>query len=386
MQLLEGTPCGQLVPISDGLKAFVPDPVPREVNIDSSLINRLDEASRAVATLAGAGETIPNPHLLVRPFMRREAVLSSRIEGTQASLSDLFMFEASGVQRKDVVEVANYIRAVETGLELLDELPISLRLVNQLHERLLRGVRGREKQPGVLRSEQVWIGSEGTSIGDPRFIPPPASYIRELMLDWEHFVNESGKVPPLIQCALMHYQFEAIHPYLDGNGLVGRLLIVLFLCAKQVLSTPLLYLSAYFESNRDRYYEQLLNVSATGNWGPWLDYFLQGVTEQSIDALRRVRRLRDLQEQYKRLLQDKHETANTLRLVEELFASAYMTTPKAVAILGITQAGARRILERLVDHGVLKEIEGTWPKIFWSEEILDTIQGTPKEIEQKTVA
>ena len=370
------------MPIGDALKAFVPDPIPREVNIDSGLIYRLDEASRAVATLAGAGETIPNPHLLIRPFMRREAVLSSRIEGTQASLSDLFMFEASGVQRKDVVEVVNYIRALETGLELLDELPISLRLVNQLHERLLRGVRGRGKQPGVLRNEQVWIGSEGTSIGEARFVPPPPSYVRDLMLDWEHFVNETGNLPPLIQCALMHYQFEAIHPYLDGNGRVGRLLIVLFLCAKQVLSTPLLYLSVYFESNRDQYYEQLLNVSATGNWGPWLDYFLRGVTEQSIDALRRVRRLRELQERYRQMLQVKRGSGNTLRLAEELFASPYLTTPKAADTLGITQAGARRILERLVNHGVLQEVEGTWPRLFFAEEIMDAIH--TREAPQKS--
>ena len=370
------------MPIGDALKAFVPDPIPREVNIDSGLIYRLDEASRAVATLAGAGETIPNPHLLIRPFMRREAVLSSRIEGTQASLSDLFMFEASGVQRKDVVEVVNYIRALETGLELLDELPISLRLVNQLHDRLLRGVRGRGKQPGVLRNEQVWIGSEGTSIGEARFVPPPPSYVRDLMLDWEHFVNETGNLPPLIQCALMHYQFEAIHPYLDGNGRVGRLLIVLFLCAKQVLSTPLLYLSVYFESNRDQYYEQLLNVSATGNWGPWLDYFLRGVTEQSIDALRRVRRLRELQERYRQMLQVKRGSGNTLRLAEELFASPYLTTPKAADTLGITQAGARRILERLVNHGVLQEIEGTWPRLFFAEEIMDAIH--TREAPQKS--
>lgn len=370
------------MPIGDALKAFVPDPIPREVNIDSGLIYRLDEASRAVATLAGAGETIPNPHLLIRPFMRREAVLSSRIEGTQASLSDLFMFEASGVQRKDVVEVVNYIRALETGLELLDELPISLRLVNQLHDRLLSGVRGRGKQPGVLRNEQVWIGSEGTSIGEARFVPPPPSYVRDLMLDWEHFVNETGNLPPLIQCALMHYQFEAIHPYLDGNGRVGRLLIVLFLCAKQVLSTPLLYLSVYFESNRDQYYEQLLNVSATGNWGPWLDYFLRGVTEQSTDALRRVRRLRELQERYRQMLQVKRGSGNTLRLAEELFASPYLTTPKAADTLGITQAGARRILERLVNHGVLQEVEGTWPRLFFAEEIMDAIH--TREAPQKS--
>ena len=306
--------------------------------------------------------------------MRREAVLSSRIEGTQASLSDLFIYEASGVRRRDVVEVVNYVLALEQGITLLEDLPISVRLINKLHERLLEGVRGEEKGPGVFRTEQVWIGSEGTAIGDSRFIPPPASMVRDLMFDWEKFVNEPTDMPPLVQCALMHYQFEAIHPFLDGNGRIGRLLITLFLRAKEILPTPLLYLSGYFERDRNLYYNHLFDLSATGDWEGWLRYFLRGTTEQARDALRRVRRMRELQDEYRRALQERKESGNALRLVEELFASPVMTTARTAKTVGVTQAGARGILERLVRYGIVQELEGMWPKHFVATELLNIVQ------------
>ena len=192
--------------------------------------------------------------------MRREAVLSSRIEGTQASLSDLLAYEASHRARGDVREVVNYITAIEQGIGMLDQLPICIRLADQLHSTLMAGVRGHERHPGELRDEQVWIGSEGTPIQDARFIPPPANRVLETLGDWERFANEPVEFPPLVQCALLHYQFEAIHPYLDGNGRIGRLLIILFLCAQGVLPTPLLYLSAYFERDRQEYYRRIYQV------------------------------------------------------------------------------------------------------------------------------
>ena len=355
--------------------AFVPDPLPRQLELNSPLVYRLDEASRAVATLSGVGELIMNPHLLIRPFVRREAVLSSRIEGTQASLSELFLFEASGERHPtgDVAEVANYVRAFEHGMELLDKLPISIRLINEIHTVLMRGVRGAEKRPGELRTEQVWIGSSGTPIEEARFIPPPPQYVLDQLGDLERFANEDIEMPPLIKCALMHYQFEAIHPYLDGNGRIGRLLITLFLCERKVLSIPLLYLSAYFERDRELYYDRLLNVSETGDWGPWLDYFLEGVAEQAVDALRRTRSVRTLQEKYRRLLQDRRESSNALRLVDELFARPYMTTPLAAILLDVTSAGARGILERLALAGVVEEIPDRWPRLYVARELLDLI-------------
>lgn len=370
---LEESPCGQLVPIEKGLMAFSPDPLPREIGLTTSLVYVLDEASRAVATLAGVGETIPNPHLLTAPFMRREAVLSSRIEGTQASLSDLFEYEASRRARGDVVEVHNYVRSMEQGIQLLQKLPICVRLINQLHSTLLQGVRGAGKRSGQVRTSQVWIGSGSPLTEDARYIPPPANLVPDALADWERFANEPTQIPPLIQCAMLHYQFEAIHPYLDGNGRIGRLLVGLFLHAKGIMTTPLLHLSAYFERNRQMYYDQLYRVSATGDWPTWVEYFLTGVAEQANDALSRVRRVRDLQEKYRRLLQERRASGNALRLVDEIFARPYMSAPWASRLLGVTNAGARRILERLVDAGILRELQYGWPRLFVANELLEIV-------------
>lgn len=374
---LANSPIGRLVTLPDGHQAYVPAPLPRALPLDTPLVYLLDRASRAVATLAGVGETLPNPHLLIRPFVHREAVLSSRIEGTQASISDVFMFEATGEPRTrfgDAREVVNYVRALEHGLRRLRKLPLSVRLVNELHAILLHDVRGRDKTPGELRTRQVWIGSEGTSIGEARFIPPPPGLVRDLLDDWERFVNEDLELPPLVQCALMHYQFEAIHPYLDGNGRIGRLLITLFLCAKDVLRTPLLYLSAYFERRRQAYYDHLLALSETGDWAAWLRFFLEGVVEQAEDALERCRRLRALQDEFRELTQARRLSANAVRLTERLFANPYVTAPMAAAALGMTYPGARLVLERLEHEGVLTSIPDTRPRLYVAAKVLDAIQ------------
>jgi Fic family protein len=376
MYSFKHSPAGKLVPTIEGQMAFVPDPLPRHIKLDSSLVYLLDRASRAVAHLAGVGETLPNPHLLIRPFVRREAVLSSRIEGTQASISDLFLFEAAGERRArgDVREVANYVRALDYGLSRAEELPLSVRLANEIHARLLEGVRGGERAPGQLRTRQVWIGSEGTTIQEARFIAPPPNLVPDLLTDWEKFLNDDLEMPPLIQCALTHYQFEAIHPYVDGNGRIGRLFITLFLCAKQVLPTPLLYLSAYFDRRRNDYYDHLYNVSATGNWEPWLRFFLEGVAEQSKDAVLRSRRVRLLQDWYRGLLQEAGASGNALRLLDQLFAYPFMTAPKATQLLGVSRAGARRILERLVEAGIVHLDSGKWPHVYMARELLEAIE------------
>ena len=372
-RLLEGSPVGRLVSIGDGQRAFVPNPLPRSISLSPSLVYRLDEASRAVATLAGVGETIPNPHLLTQPFMRREAVLSSRIEGTQASLSDLYLFEASRRARGDVLEVRNYVEALEQGIELLRELPICPRLINRLHATLLSGVRGEQKLPGEIRDRQVWIGGADTPLGEARFVPPPPSRVHVAMADWERFANEDLRMPPLVQCGLLHYQFEAIHPYLDGNGRIGRLLIILFLCSRDVLPVPLLYLSAYFERDRQAYYDRLLDVSVTGDWSKWLDYFLEGIIEQSRDSLSRARQIRELQEEHRRILLDKRSTANALALADLLFTWPYITAPVASRALGITNAGARRILDRLAEAGLVHLVPDTWPRIYVAQRLVDII-------------
>ena len=377
MDQLKNSPCGRLVPSVRGQSAFVPNPLPRHIQLSMALVDSLDEASSAVANLAGVGETIQNPHLLVRPFVRREAVLSSRIEGTQASISDLFQYEASGSRRPrgDVEEVANYVEALDHGLNLLAELPISVRLINQVHSVLMRGVRGGEKRAGELRDGQVWIGSAGAPIEEARYVPPPADLVRDLLFDWERFVNECDTLRPLFQCAMMHYQFEAIHPYLDGNGRIGRLLITLFLCAKKILPTPLLYLSAYFERDRSAYYDQLFRLSATGDWEAWIVYFLKGVAEQARDALLRVRRVRALHEQKRQVLLERRESANALLLLDEIFARPVMTAGEAARLLDVTPAGARRILERLVQAGIVSEgIGNKWPKLYIATDLLHVIE------------
>lgn len=332
----------------------------------------LDRASRAVALLAGIGETLPNPYLLVRPFVSREAVLSSRIEGTQASMSDLYIYEASEERRDptgDVREVANYVRALDHGLARLTELPISVRLMNEVHAKLLEGVRGEDRMPGQLRNRQVWISELGTTIEEARYVPPPASAVRDLLADLEEFLNEDLQMPPLVQAALAHYQFEAIHPYVDGNGRVGRLLIVLFLCSKEVLSTPLLYLSAYFERLRNDYYDHLLRVSTAGDWHAWVRFFLRGVELQARDAAARSRRLRNLQDEYRARLQSVR-SGNAYRLLDELFGSPFITAPRAARILGVTLAAARRLLERLVALGILIEDRSTRPRFYIARELL----------------
>ena len=240
MQAVANSPIGRMEPIQSGVHAgtmaYVPMPLPKALPLSEEVIYVLGEADRAVGTLAGVGETLPNPQLLIAPFMRREAVLSSRIEGTMSSLSDLFTYEASNHPRGDVVEVHNYLAALEEGLRLMRErnLPISMRMMNALHEVLMsHGVRGHNFKPGEFRDEQVWIGQEGTSIRQARFVPPPHHLLRDLIYDWELFANSAElRIPPLIQCAMLHYQFETIHPYHDGNGRIGRLLIILFLCAR----------------------------------------------------------------------------------------------------------------------------------------------------------
>jgi Fic family protein len=343
--------------------------------LSPALVSQLDKASLAVGTLAGVGETLANPHLLIRPFLRREAVLSSRIEGTQASISDVFVFEAAERARTaDTQEVVNYVRALDRGLELLKDLPICLRLANEVHSILLEGVRGEDKSPGQVRIIQNWIRSGGTLIGDARYIPPPPEMVLDLMSDWERVSNEELEMPALVQCALMHYQFEAIHPYVDGNGRIGRLLITLFLREKKILPTPLLYLSAYFDKNKNEYIDHLYRVSVSGKWEPWLEFFLRGVEEQARDALARSRRVRELHERYRSLLQTRKESANAFRLLDLLLENPYTTAPRAAAQLSVTHAGAQGILNRFVKAAILSDVPRTWPRLYAALDLLETIE------------
>ena len=366
---------GTLVSTIQHQMAFVPVALPRELDLSRHLVWVLDNASRAVASLSAVGENMQNPHLLVSPMMRREALLSSRIEGTIASLSDVLSHEVIRSKRPndDVEEVINYMMALDLGIELLEEMPISFRLVNEIHRRLLSGVRGQDKRPGEFRTLQVWIGAPGSSIGNARFVPPPPDMLRDLFQDWEEFANEPLETPPLVRCALLHYQIEAIHPYRDGNGRIGRLLITLFLKESSVLTTPLLYLSAYFERDRQRYYDELFNVSATGDWERWLEYFLTGVYQESLDVVARIRRLRDMQEGYRAELLGRRAPASESLLVDELFANPFMTVRRASEILDMTPPGARRALGRLADAGIVRIRPNQRPQLYVAEEVLEIL-------------
>ena len=368
------SPRGRLVPATDGALAFVPHALPSAVPLASGVVNLLVEASDAVARLDGVGETLPNPDLLIAPFLRREAVLSSRIEGTQASVSDVYEAEATGAPRGDAQEVVNYVRAARRGVERLGELPICVRLARELHAVLLDGVRGQETRLGEVRDVQVWIGSPGSTIRDARFVPPPPDLLADLLAGWEAFVHDEAPLPVLVRCALMHYQFEAIHPFRDGNGRIGRLLIPLLLMEREVLGSPLLYLSAWFERRRQDYYDGLYAVSATGDWEPWLRFFLEGVREQAADAVARARKLRDLHEDYRRRLQEIGASGNALQLAEELFTSPVITRRLAAERLGVTSAGARIIVTRLEEAGILYAFRNTRPHLFVARELLDLLE------------
>lgn len=352
---------GELVKTVEGVWAFVPDPLPPRFDIGLATVNKLSSADLALGELKGLGQMLPNSQLLINPFLRREAVLSSRIEGTIASLDQLILFEVEPSRESgnsDVGEVANYVSAMVYGLRRLEELPVSLRLIRELHEKLLTGVRGQDKSPGEFRQTQNAIGQQGRPVAEARYIPPPVTQMTQALSDFELFIHDPSDLPFLVQLALVHYQFEAIHPFLDGNGRIGRLLLSLLLCEKGYLSQPLLYLSGFLEKNRDRYIDSLLRVSQEGDWVGWVDFFLDGVAEQSNDVIQRSGLLLDLRQQYRERAQTARASALPLLLVDELFRSPAVTISIAEQLLGVTYVSAQRSIERLVGLGILEEITG----------------------------
>lgn len=371
---------GRLTPNLDGQITFAPDPLPPRLDsFDRVTVQLLAEAERRVGELAGVGRMLLNPHLLIGPFLRREAVLSSRIEGTYATAEQLLLYEALPREKPatpDVREVGNYVKALEYGLARLKELPVSQRLIRELHSVLLQGVRGQEHTPGEFRRRQNYIGQRGQAIQDARFVPPPVTEMEKCLDQFERFLHSGSDLPFLVQLALIHYQFEAIHPFLDGNGRLGRLLISLLLSERGVLPQPLLYLSAFFEHNRDAYMDHLLAVSQRGAWIDWIHFFLHGVAEQSADAIRRSQRLLDLRQEYRDRLQAAPRTsALALRLVDELFAFPALTARKAKDVLRVTTVSAQRNINKLVEAGILVERTGrARNRVYVASEILSTIE------------
>ncbi|MCL4293888.1 MAG: Fic family protein [Acidimicrobiia bacterium] len=357
------TPFGRArrTPGRHGYVAYFPRPIPRSVEISPETLLRLADAEAAVGRLVGAARLLPQPHLLVRPYLRREAVASTRIEGTQASLLDVFDAEAGDRPLSaDVEEVVNYVRAMETGIRRLETLPVSTRLVRELHAVILAGVRGRERRPGEIRSTQNWIGPADATIETATFVPPPPDELGDLLTDLERFVHEEPLLSPLVQAALVHYQFETIHPFLDGNGRLGRLLIVFLLIVRDRLPEPLLYLSPYLEARRDAYYAALQGVRERGDLDGWLALFLDGVRTQATDAVARAERLIDLRESYR--AQVRKVTRGVANAVVDLaFEQPVLNARLVVTRLSVTRPAALASLRRLVDAGVLTEV-GAGPR------------------------
>jgi len=369
---------GRLLRTPQGYDAFVPHPLPPPLSVSWDLGHALGEASRALGHLSGIGSTLRNPHLLIKPFLRKEAVLSSRIEGTQASLSDLFFFEAAGEPPRDttdVREVANYVRALETGLQRINELPMSKRLLRELHHILMSGVRGGDALPGEFRSSQNWIGSPGARLQDATFVPPPVPEMENALDAFERFLNDAPAYPFLVWLAVAHYQFEAIHPFRDGNGRIGRLLLVLLMCNHGVLPEPLLYLSAFFEKHRKEYYERLLRVSQHGQWEEWIRFFLRAVEEQSKDAVLCAAKLNHLREELGKRVQSARASMLELATLDELFKSPALSVPTLAQTLGVTYPSALRIVEKFVKNQLLQEATGrARNRIYYAPEVVAAIE------------
>jgi Fic family protein len=347
---------GKMVP-QGSFSAFVPAPLPPTLNWTPRLISVLSDADRLIGRLAGEGGRLPNPHVLIRPFLRREAVLSSKIEGSQATLGELLAAEAGAVvdrSPEDLREVGNYVVAMEHGISRLGRLPLCVRLTRELHETLMTGVRGHHSAPGRFRTVQNWIGKPGSTIATASYIPPPPGEVEPCLAAWEEFLNESS-LPPLVTIALAHYQFEAIHPFLDGNGRVGRLLITLFLIERHILPTPLLYLSAFFEASRRDYYDALRGISERGAWNDWLEYFLLGVARMSEDALSRATRINELLAKWQKKVSGE-STNNPLRVVELLGQNPFITVKGVSERLRVAFTTGQRAIERLERAGIVKKI------------------------------
>lgn len=353
---------------------FLPDSPPIHLKINDKTILLISETERKLGMLSGMGELLPNPHILINPYLSKEAVLSSKIEGTQASLTDVLRYRAQDeketIKGSDVKEVSNYVKSLEYGLEKIKKEDITLDLIKNMHKILLKDVRGKMKNPGEFRDTQNWIGTEGTNVGESTFVPPPPEALIRPMHDFQNYMKLTN-IPLLIQTSLLHYYFEVMHPFRDGNGRLGRVLITLFLCKRKALTLPLLYLSAYFENNKVEYYKRLLDVSQKSKYEEWITFFLLGVKEQSEDALKRTRELVKLREYYLSLLVEKNAITNSLKIIESLFNNPFITVPRVQKSLQLAYPTAKRAIDVLEKEEIIEEITGRErSKLYRATEIL----------------
>ena len=361
----------------EGYFAYTPEPLPPDIPPDWKLIGLISEADQALGELSGAGQLLPNPHLLIQPYLRREAILSSRIEDTHADMEQLALFEEEDDEddpAPDVREVANYVWALGYGLHRLAKLPISTRLVKELHEILLKDVREGEsvKTPGEFRRSQNWIGPKGCTLAGATFVPPPHHEIDQCLGDLENFIHGDHPEPALVKAALIHYQFEVIHPFLDGNGRIGRLLITLYLCQQRCLSQPLLYLSGFFDETRDDYYRLLLAVSQKGAWRDWVEYFLRGVRLQAQRACLDTQKILERYEYYQgKLKEGKRVPQEAARILAHIFANPFISIARHSKRVGVSYQLAQRAVEFWIENGLLKEATGKRRnRLFIAREVL----------------
>jgi Fic family protein len=366
---------GRVIQTAQGYHAFVPAPLPPAIEYTPALVRLLSVADAALSELSGLGQVLPAPDLLTAPYLRREAVLSSRIEGTEASLADLLADEAGQTPHAspdDVREVRNYVTALQYGIERLHALPLSLRLVRELHQQLMQGVRGDRATPGEFRRSQNWIGPHGSTPANAPYVPPPPQEMHEALAAWELFLHRREELPDLIQCALLHEHFEAIHPFLDGNGRVGRLLVTLFLIERGRLSLPLLYLSEFIERNRDDYYRGLQRIRTHADWNGWLHYFLAGVQWSAQRASRQARQLLDLREAMRSVLA---ETPRALALVDPLFENPFLNANRVKQLLKVSDPTARKLLGILESADLISETTGrAWGRQYLARGVLAAIE------------
>lgn len=373
---IDQSPTGKVIHTTSGYRAFIPNPLPPSFKWSTALVNALSRADYLVGKLAREGNKLPNPHLLMHPFMTREAVLSSKIEGTHATIGEILANEAGiHVDRSpdELQEVRNYITALDYGVNRLDELPLSLRLIKELHQKLMQGVRGQHATPGEFRRTQNWIGMPGCTLNTAKYVPPTPDELMNCLGVLEKFLH-NRQLPALIHAALCHYQFEAIHPFLDGNGRVGRLLIILLLIERKMLPSPLLYLSAFFEATRDEYYRQLYNVSSQGTWEEWLMYVLHGIATQSADVLSRAERINHLLAEWQKQVTDGSSTIP--KDIVRLFAvNPFLTIKKIAEHFSTAFTTAQKAVQRLESLGIITQTsEGKRNRVYCATQILEILE------------
>jgi Fic family protein len=356
---------GRYVAQPTGYSAFYPEALPPrpEIVIDTEMQALLSKADRALGRLDGSIQTLPNPNLFVFMYVRKEAVLSSQIEGTQSSLNDVLEVEAEVFhpdRPRDVGEVINYIAALNYGLDRLSELPLSIRLIREIHEMLLSGVRGQHMQPGEIRTTQNWIGPRGCTLNEASFIPPPPNEVMNTLGQLEIFIHADIALPFLIKVGLIHAQFETIHPFSDGNGRIGRLLVTFLLCHNEVLIKPVLYLSHFFKQNREEYYDLLQRTRDEADWESWIKFFIRGIAVVSNEATETARDIVNLREEHRQLITEGlgRSAGNGLTVLEYIFSRPIINVNEIGDLLGVSYTSANNLVQRMVDLGLMTEITG----------------------------